>query len=298
MHMAEADILEQQTSATAQRTWGHGVIHPLDRRYRVWWWVPGRCCAYMSCCSPHRRMLRCDCEVECYVCCSHRHKNIMICRLYLNLVTTSSVCCCCVALIWCWVPANTAMLGDCCWLVMFSRCQLAGTQPHTMSLLQALLHANSCQQQQCRVLQLLLPHAQPVVACRLMLLRHCLAVCHCRQCCTACATTAAVHVGMMRWVSAPIHTIFLLLLLPVCACQVCDGVCCCRHWVVDSFPNGLHERGLQQPTRIGSHNFGGARQALQAQLHPYETNVHGRYVCALFCLWCRPAVWCLCSFLL
>eukprot|EP00882_Tetradesmus_deserticola_P017965 GHRQ01019276.1.p1 GENE.GHRQ01019276.1~~GHRQ01019276.1.p1 ORF type:complete len:511 (+),score=215.89 GHRQ01019276.1:178-1533(+) len=39
MHMAEADILEQQTSATAQRTWGRGVIHPLDRRYRVWWYV-------------------------------------------------------------------------------------------------------------------------------------------------------------------------------------------------------------------------------------------------------------------
>jgi hypothetical protein len=37
MHMAEADILEQQTSETAQRTWGRGVIHPLDRRYRVWW---------------------------------------------------------------------------------------------------------------------------------------------------------------------------------------------------------------------------------------------------------------------
>jgi hypothetical protein len=37
MHMAEADILEQQTSETAQRTWGRGVIHPLDRRYRIWW---------------------------------------------------------------------------------------------------------------------------------------------------------------------------------------------------------------------------------------------------------------------
>uniref|UniRef100_A0A383VF86 Cyclic nucleotide-binding domain-containing protein n=1 Tax=Tetradesmus obliquus TaxID=3088 RepID=A0A383VF86_TETOB len=39
MHMAEADILEQQTSETAQRSWGRGVIHPLDRRYRIWWYV-------------------------------------------------------------------------------------------------------------------------------------------------------------------------------------------------------------------------------------------------------------------
>jgi hypothetical protein len=54
----------------------------------------------------------------------------------------------------------------------------------------------------------------------------------------------------------------VLRLLPAAACQVCDGVCCCRHGVAHPLPYGLHECELRQCTRAGSNHAGGALQRL------------------------------------
>jgi hypothetical protein len=39
MHMAPAEELDEQVESNSHYLWSHGVIHPLDRRYRFWWCV-------------------------------------------------------------------------------------------------------------------------------------------------------------------------------------------------------------------------------------------------------------------